>query len=325
METKILQPTKDNIKLASKALKAGNLVGVPTETVYGLGANAFDSKAVASIFAAKNRPQDNPLIVHIHKNYDLSKLTSYINKTAHKLLKAFTPGPLTLVLKSNNSVSPLVSRGLDTIAIRIPSHKVAQQLLKECDLPIAAPSANISSRMSATTALSVKQELDTRLPYIIDGGASQVGIESTVVDATKDTPIILRPGIITSEQIKKVCGKVEEITKVKDNEKVASPGMKYKHYSPNCPVYIADKVAQQYRHLQSLNLQPVVLGLEKHIKNLSLDKISLGKTNKDYAKNLYQSLRIAEQNFTAIILYGLKDEKFGHSIMNRVNKIVEKL
>lgn len=324
MTTKILRPTTKNIKKASEELHSNALVGIPTETVYGLGANAFSEEAVDKIFIAKNRPQDNPLIVHIHKDYDLNELVTEVNETAKKLMDKFMPGPLTLVLKSKQTVAKNVSRGLKTVAIRMPDHEVAIKLLKQCNLPLAAPSANISTRMSATTAKSVKEELNSKLKYILNGGTSNVGIESTVVDATGEVPIILRPGKITAKQIKDVCGKVEEVKKIKENEKVASPGMKYKHYSPSCPVEIVKYVDMQYNAAIKNGFNPVVLGLKDDLVNANmLNTISLGKTLEDYAKNLYSALRKAEKKYNYILIYKVRATGLGKAIMNRVNKIVK--
>lgn len=324
MKTKILRPTKRNIKRVCKQLNQNELIGLPTETVYGLGANAFSDEAVSKIFLAKNRPQDNPLIVHVHKSYDLTKLVTKIPMNAIKLMKKFMPGPLTLVLESKGTVSQLVSRGLNTIAIRMPDHPVAISLLKECNLPLAAPSANISTRMSATTAKSVKEELNGKLKYILNGGTSHVGIESTVVDVTGDVPIILRPGKITKEQIKKICGDCEEVKKLKQNQKVASPGMKYKHYSPSCEVEIVTDLKEQYMKAINNGLRPVVMGLNSDLNQLrAVNKISLGDTVEDYAKNLYNALRKAEKNYGFILIYKVRAQGLGKAIMNRVNKIVK--
>lgn len=326
-ETKILKPTKNNIKICAGAIKKGQLVGMPTETVYGLGANAFDEKAVNSVFVAKNRPQDNPLIVHVHKKYDLNLLVSEITPLAKTILKRFTPGPITLVMKSNGKVANAVSRGLNTVAIRIPKHKIAQKFLKECNLPIAAPSANISSRMSATTAQFVKDELDGKLPYILDGGECEVGIESTVVDVTGDTPIILRPGKITKEQLLKAAKKVNEKTKYSENDKVASPGVKYKHYSPKIPVFVCEhkqysKARQVYRHMQENSLNPVILCLKHEIKHFEgFNVISFGKKFEHMAKNLYKYLRYAEKSFDAVVICNVENQGLGSAINNRVSKM----
>ncbi len=327
MLTTILKPTKQNIRLCAETLKNGDLVGMPTETVYGLAANAFSDQAVANIFVAKNRPQDNPLIVHVHKDYDLLELVSEITPLAKKLLKKFTPGPITMVFKSNGAVSKSVSRGLNTVAIRIPNHKIAQKLLKECNLPIAAPSANLSSRMSATNAQAVLEELSGKLPYILDGGTCQVGIESTVVDVTGDQPIVLRPGKITKEQLLRVANSVDEKTKYVSGEKIASPGVKYKHYSPSIPVYVCpngryNEAKNAYQAMLERGLNPVVLGKSGEKRHFGkLNFLSIGNSTKEVAKKLYESLRIAEKHHTGIVLCAVKAEGFGVSVLNRMNKM----
>lgn len=326
-KTQILKPTKQNIELAKAALLNGDLVGMPTETVYGLAANALDSSAIEKIFIAKNRPQDNPLIVHVHKDYDLNSLVKSIPNNAKKLIKHFTPGPLTIIFESKGTISPLVSRGLGTIAIRIPNHKVAAKLLKQSNLPLAAPSANISSRMSATTAQEVYDELAGKLPVILDGKKCSVGIESTVIDVTSEIPTILRPGIITKKQIEKVIGTVNEKTKLVEGQKVQSPGMKYKHYSPSVPVYVAkrdqiNQVLQAYKGQTDSNKNPVIIyqNNDKHyFKNYNT--VLIGKNNVVSAKKLYTALRVAEKQYDYIFIYETSKNDIGDSVMNRILKM----
>ena len=208
---------------------------MPTETVYGLGGNAFDDTAVKKIFEVKGRPNDNPLIAHVHREYDLSKIIDYDPPYAKKLREAFLPGPLTLVYPSTNKVSPYVSCGLNTLAVRIPSHEGAQAFLREVDIPIVAPSANLSKHVSPTSAQHVYEDFEGKIPLILDGGACEGGIESTVCDVTGDIPVILRPGLITREMIAGVVGDCGEYTPdFTKKEKVKSPGLLYKHYSPRC-------------------------------------------------------------------------------------------
>lgn len=325
--TKILKPTKKNIELASQELKGGNLVGMPTETVYGLAANAFSEEAVSKIFIAKNRPQDNPLIVHVHKNYNIYSLVSDVSPMAKKLLNAFTPGPITLVFKSKGSVCESVSKGLGTIAIRIPEHKVAQKLLKTCNLPIAAPSANISSRMSATNAKAVFEELNGKLPIILDGKSSKIGIESTVVDVTGEYPIILRPGKITQNMIERVVNQVTEKTVYEKNQKVVSPGVKYKHYLPSVPVYVAkegeyEEANKVYNSLKAKNLNPIIVCLKNEKKHFKNNQVAvIGANSISLAKNLYSFLRKLEKEYSHIIIMSVNNQGFGLSVMNRINKM----
>ncbi len=235
METKIKKICADSIAEAKTILSNGGVVAIPTETVYGLGGNAFDDDAVRKIFEVKGRPNDNPLIAHVHTGYDLSKIIDYDPPYAQKLREAFLPGPLTLVYPSTGKVSPFVSCGLDTLAVRVPAHEGAQALLKELDIPIVAPSANVSKHVSPTSAKHVLDDFEGKIPLILDGGSCEGGIESTVCDVTGEIPVILRPGLITREQIAKVVGDCLEYTpNFEKKEKVKSPGVLYKHYAPRC-------------------------------------------------------------------------------------------
>ena len=201
MQTKITPVTPESLAEAKKIIFDGGVVGMPTETVYGLGGNAFDDGAVKRIFEVKGRPNDNPLIAHVHTDYDLSKIIDYDPPYAQKLREAFLPGPLTLVYPSTGKVSPYVSCGLDTLAVRVPSHAGAQAFLKEVDIPIVAPSANLSKHVSPTSAMHVYEDFEGKIPLILDGGECEGGIESTVCDVTGDIPVVLRPGLITREMI----------------------------------------------------------------------------------------------------------------------------
>lgn len=232
----IKSATSQSIAEAADVLKSGGLVGMPTETVYGLAANALDGEAVAKIFTAKGRPSFNPLIIHVP---DLASAGDYVevSEQAEACAHAFWPGPLTLILprKSNCPISELASAGLETLAIRVPSHEVAQELLKTCKLPLAAPSANASGGLSPTTPAHVHDSLGDKVDMILAAGACAVGLESTVLDLSGDGPAILRPGGVTAEQIADVLG-VEVAVDGGDAEKPKSPGMLLKHYSPNTPV-----------------------------------------------------------------------------------------
>ena len=230
METKVVQITNESLANAREIILQGGVVGMPTETVYGLGGNAFDNEAVKRIFEIKGRPNDNPLIAHVHLDYDLSKIIDFDPPYAKKLREAFLPGPLTLVYPSKGKVSPYVSCGLDTLAVRVPAHEGAQDFLKSVDIPIVAPSANLSKHVSPTTAMHVFEDFDGKIPLILDGGTCVGGIESTVCDVTGEIPVILRPGLITREMIADVVGACEEYTpNLERGEKVKSPGVLYKH------------------------------------------------------------------------------------------------
>jgi L-threonylcarbamoyladenylate synthase len=242
METQIYNADKQILQQAAELLKAGEVVGFPTETVYGLGANAINAAAVKKIFEAKGRPQDNPLIVHIANKQDLFRYGKDISNKAVALADRFWPGPLTLVVKSADVIASEVTCGLDTVGIRCPENEIARELIRLSDLLIAAPSANRSGRPSPTTAQHVFEDMNGRIPMIVDGGACRVGVESTVISMVADIPIILRPGIISREDVEAVIGPVDLSPSIdaqlSDDSKVQSPGMKYRHYAPLCPLHI---------------------------------------------------------------------------------------
>ncbi|MBQ2700257.1 MAG: threonylcarbamoyl-AMP synthase [Clostridia bacterium] len=233
--TQLLKADSSSIAAAASLLRQGQLVAFPTETVYGLGANALDAQAVLSIFAAKGRPADNPLIVHVAEIEDLEPLCQ-VTDLAKQLMAAFWPGPLTLLLKKKSVVPMEVTAGLDTVAVRMPSHPVAHQLLAACRVPVAAPSANRSGKPSPTLAQHVWDDMNGRIPMILDGGSCQVGVESTVLDVTCNPPCILRPGGVTKEMLETVLPEVtvagSVLRPLEKGEKALSPGMRYQHYAP---------------------------------------------------------------------------------------------
>ena len=326
MNTQILPIDDNSLRLAKQIIESGGVVGFPTETVYGLGANAFDDSAVKRIFEIKGRPNDNPLIVHVHKDYDLSQLVYDVPEYAKLLAKAFLPGPLTMVYKSKGVVSPAVSCGLDTLAVRIPSHSGAQRFLKEVNLPIAAPSANLSKHVSPVTARHVYEDLKGRIEYILDGGKCSGGIESTVLDCTGEVPCVLRSGLVTKEMIAQVVGECDEYV-LKDGERVRSPGMKYKHYSPRCETklfYYEDRFKAFSLCKEKLN-QGVKAYLlcdsqtaeQTDIKNV----LCLGRTECEIAANLYDKLREGEEIAQLIIgIAPKKQDGVMVGVMNRMSK-----
>lgn len=238
MRTEVKKISDDSMTEAAYLIQSGALVAFPTETVYGLGADALNPKAVLKIFTAKNRPADNPLIVHIADLSELSRLVADVSTLTQKIIDAFWPGPLSIVFKKSELVPDEATAGLDTVVIRFPSHPTALQLISMAGTPIAAPSANRSGNVSPTTAQHVLEELDGAIPLILDDGTIEFGLESTVIDCTSSIPTLLRPGSITKEQIEEVVGPVNVAG---DLEKPASPGMKYKHYSPSTPVLLFKK------------------------------------------------------------------------------------
>ncbi len=238
-----LKPDDKILLPAAELLRAGKLVAFPTETVYGLGANALNPEAVRAIFAAKGRPADNPLIVHVAKISDLEKVVREISPLARLLMEKFMPGPLTLVLPRSELVPDVVTAGLDTVAVRLPEHPVARRLIELASVPVAAPSANRSGRPSPTLAEHVLEDMNGRIPLIVDGGPSDFGVESTVLDVTGSVPVILRPGAVTIEELQAVAGTVLVAGASPApalNTTPRSPGMKYRHYAPGTPLCIAE-------------------------------------------------------------------------------------
>lgn len=258
MQTEILpaltggnELNKESIDSAAALLRVGEVVGIPTETVYGLAANAFDEKAVAKIFKAKGRPQDNPLIVHISAFEEIRELVSAVPEAAKKLADAFWPGPLTIILPKSSRIPDAVSAGLPSVAVRMPSHSVARAVIARAGVPLAAPSANLSGSPSPTNAKTVFDDMQGRIPLILDGGGSRVGVESTVITLCTEVPRVLRPGGVTVEQLRAVLGAVEVddavLHQLKAGEKAASPGMKYKHYAPRADITIVRGSLAQFR------------------------------------------------------------------------------
>lgn len=252
MKTQVLPVTQESIALAAKLLKQGELVALPTETVYGIAADARNGEAVHKIFEAKGRPQDNPLIVHICGMDMLDGIVSEVPERAKKLAAAFWPGPLTMVMPRGPEVSEVTCAGLDTVGVRMPSHPVVQAVIKASGVAFAAPSANLSGKPSPTNAQDTLADMDGRLPLILDGGESAVGVESTVVSVTGDHPMLLRPGYITKEQMEAVLGEEVLVSpaileKLKEGEVARSPGMKYKHYAPKAQVTILRGDFEAYR------------------------------------------------------------------------------
>lgn len=303
MQTNIKPITAESIAEAKERILQGEVVAMPTETVYGLGGNAFDDAAVQKIFVVKGRPNDNPLIAHVHSDYDLSRIVDYVPPYAEKLQKAFLPGPLTLVYPSTGKVSPYVSCGLNTLAVRVPSHAGAQALLRAVDIPVVAPSANLSKHVSPTSAQHVYDDFQGKIPLILDGGVCEGGIESTVCDVTGDHPVILRPGLVTREQIAEVVGICDEyVPNFESKEKVKSPGLLYKHYSPRCQTQLfsaeeLERAAIVCAKAKAEGTRVCVLCEEKFLPIFAqsgFPTLNLGKTGQEMAARLYDLLRQAE-------------------------------
>ncbi|WP_409299409.1 L-threonylcarbamoyladenylate synthase [Peribacillus sp. SCS-26] len=338
MQTKywIVDNHVDNLKSYSQLeeaaayLRDNETVAFPTETVYGLGANATNDAAVRKIYEAKGRPSDNPLIVHIASKSQLNYITENVPEKAGKLMDAFWPGPLTLIFqKKQGALSSLVTAGLDTVAVRMPAHPVALAVIEKSGLPIAAPSANTSGKPSPTTAKHVFQDLNGKIAGIVDGGAAGVGVESTVLDCTGNVPVILRPGGITREQLEAVIGTVRSDASLIDpNEAPKSPGMKYKHYAPQAELTLVNGSPE---FLQSLiderraeGFKVGVLTTEENADFYRADEVLTAGSRSDLgsvASGLYGALRrFDELNVQIIFGETYPVEGMGQAVMNRLTK-----
>ncbi|APH03375.1 L-threonylcarbamoyladenylate synthase [Bacillus weihaiensis] len=325
-----LSTSYPHLSQAAALLKENEVVAFPTETVYGLGANACSDVAVKKIFEAKGRPSDNPLIVHIASVDKLEEIVSHIPNSAYKLIESFWPGPLTLVLeKQDKTLSTFVTAGLDTVAVRMPDHPVALEIISRSEVPIAAPSANRSGKPSPTQASHVYHDLNGRIAGIVDGGSTGVGVESTVVDCTSDIPTILRPGGITKEQLEAVIGQVEVDKALVDEEQAPkSPGMKYTHYAPNAPVIVVqgddaffqDVIKQHEQEGRKVG----VLATKEGKTVLKANKIIECGSRSDLhtvARDLYDVLRAFDQEDVDLILSeSFPQDGVGEAVMNRLLK-----
>lgn len=291
----------EEIKIQAKLLREGKTVIFPTETVYGLGANALDENAVKKIYEAKGRPSDNPLIVHIYEKEEVYDLAKDISDKAKLVIEKLWPGPITIILNKKDIIPYKTSGGLDTVAIRMPSNIIARAIIKEAGIPIAAPSANISGRPSPTKAKHVYEEMNGRVDGIVLGGDSNFGLESTVLDLTEETPMILRPGSITKEVLEELLGEVKldpSLSKKEDNQKAKAPGMKYKHYSPNADVYIisgkrenvAIKINDMIKSNREKGLKTGVMCTSKNREFYDGEVIDLGNSLEEVASNLFDAL-----------------------------------
>ena len=310
MNTLHLHDTTEDIAAAGQLLKAGELVAIPTETVYGLAANALDADAVAGIFAAKERPADNPLIVHIDDKAAVYTLCAEVNDKAETLMDAFWPGPLTIILPRASVVPDIVSAGLPTVAVRMPSHEAAQAIIRAAGVPLAAPSANRSGSPSPTTAARVAADMDGRIAAIVNGGDCEVGVESTVISLCGDVPLLLRPGGITPAQLESAIGTVaiaDSITRpLQEGEVVASPGMKYKHYAPRAQVTIVKGDAAAFAAFVNARADEGVMAMafDGETDTLTVPYVTYGTRNNSLsqAQRLFEALREADDR-GATVLY----------------------
>lgn len=341
METKIVRIEdrdydEELLRLPAEALAEGRTVAFPTETVYGIGANALDESAIKKIYKAKGRPSDNPLIVHVTSLEAVETLVDEISPVAQKLMDAFWPGPLTIIFKKSIAVPELVTAGLATVAIRMPSHPIAKALIEKSGVPVAAPSANLSGKPSPTSGEHVIEDLDGRVDYIVVGDHTDVGLESTVVDATGDVAMILRPGGVTKEALEQVLGQVniDPALKIGVSEKVIpkSPGMKYTHYAPEAEVLIiqgeevamVEMIQNMCKRFVTSGKRVGIMTCDEHMKDYDCGVVlSLGSLEdmSSVAQKLFGTLRNFDEHGVDIILaeaYG--EEGIGSAVMNRLRK-----
>lgn len=326
MKTFRLTRDDKDIKFAGGLIRVGELVAFPTETVYGLGADALNEEAVKSVYVAKGRPSDNPMIVHISKAEDLPELIkggkNALGRDEIKLIEAFWPGPLTMVFPKSDIVPDVTTGGLDSVAVRMPSNEIALRFIDAAGRPIAAPSANLSGKPSPTTAEDVLEDMDGKIAAVVMGDQCSVGIESTVLDLTGAQPVILRPGIITPEWIGEILGKEISydpalLTKPTDEEnfKPKSPGMKYKHYAPKAAVMLIEGSNEAFEKKAS------ILGKLAHEKNMKTAVLNYCDSAKKAAHGLFADLReLDRQGFDLILIKSLEEVGLGFSVMNRMLK-----
>ena len=328
------KPDDGIIERASSLIRSGEIVAFPTETVYGLGANALDPLAISKIYQIKGRPSDNPLIVHIGDLNMLSGLVSTIPPREMRMIKKFWPGPITLIFKKSKSVPKITTGGLGTVAVRMPRNKIALALIKRSGLPIAAPSANLSGKPSPTNASHVKEDLNGKVKLILDGGRTEIGIESTVIDMTPRIPVILRPGGISKERIEDEIGEVrfhDTLLGIRSKSKKInkSPGMKYRHYSPNARVVIVEgsktraeqKIIELTKKLKDDGKRVSIMTANRSLKpNANIIQF-LGNNLDTIARNLFANLRKADKDhIDVIVVQGINYNNTGFAIMNRLKK-----
>ena len=330
MKTKLLGTNETDILSAGEIIANGGLVAFPTETVYGLGASAFDPAAAKKIYAAKGRPSDNPLIVHIADKSQIAEIAVEITPDAQKVIDAFMPGPITIILNKKSTVPDDVTAGLDTVAIRFPANETAQRLIKAAGVPIAAPSANLSGKPSPTTAAHVIADMTGRIDAIIDGGSCEVGVESTIVDFTGEKPEILRPGGVTYDDLKAagldVLINKNILKSIGADEVPKSPGMKYKHYAPNAEVTVVEGEREAVQRkikelLKTVNGKTAGVLAMYGAEYDDAVILTAGESNREYAKNLFAALREFD-NLGVEVVFAEFCEKdgYGLAVKNRLYK-----
>ncbi len=342
MNTRIVAVTdvrrqQDVLEEAGRILKEGGLVAFPTETVYGLGANGLDGKACAGIYEAKGRPSDNPLILHVANRPMVEHVAAEVPWMAERLMAAFCPGPITLVMRKAPQVPDSITGGLGTVGIRMPDHDVARAMIRAAGVPIAAPSANTSGRPSPTTAEAVYHDLKGKIPLVLDGGACHFGVESTIVDCTGETAVILRPGAVTREMLEEVLGKVDIDPALVDESAIPkAPGMKYRHYAPKVPLTLLegnpsgmeDAFRKAIEQRQEKHKKVGIIASEETIAAIGgmIPKellVSYGHRGDlpAIAANIYEALRsFDDADADCLLAEGTDEEELGLAIMNRLHK-----
>jgi L-threonylcarbamoyladenylate synthase len=302
---------------AAAFIRRGGVVAFPTETVYGLGADVFDENAIRKIFAAKNRPADNPLIAHVGAIDQIRALTSQITTSAEKLIEAFFPGPLTIVLPRASAVPLIATAGLDTIGVRMPANELAQNFLRECGVPVVAPSANMSGRPSPTTWQAVYEDLNDRIDCILQGEPTTIGLESTVVDCTGANPILLRKGAVSLERLREIVPEISEAG-FDDFDTARSPGLKHRHYSPNANVMIADNVSTLV-----LTETDAYIGVQRPAGNSSHFRIC--NSVEEYAASLFEFFRECDRlGIENIFCESVSESGIGAALMDRIRRASDK-
>lgn len=299
---------------AAEFIKRGSIVAFPTETVYGLGANVFDETAIARIFEAKRRPNDNPLIAHVGEIEQINQVVSEITPIARKFIEAFFPAPLTLVLPKADKIPLIATANLETIGVRMPQNQLAQDFLKNCDVPLVAPSANLSGKPSPTNWEAVYEDLNGRIDCILQGEATEIGLESTVVDCTSKIPLILRTGAVSLEDLRKVVPETENY-QIKENEIVRSPGLKHRHYSPLARVILTDNGQRTTDNGQ----RTAFIGLNEVEGNFAVVKIC--KSVEEYAHEVFAFFRECDhQNIETIYCETVEETGIGAALMDRLRR-----
>ncbi len=328
METVVIDITTEYeraLEEAKRLINDGEVIGIPTETVYGLAANALNEDAVKKIFVAKGRPSDNPLIVHIAKFEDLEPLVSEIPEKVKIMAEHFWPAPLTMIMKKSERISNVVSGNLDTVAVRMPKSDYARAIIEVCGCPLAAPSANLSGSPSPTNAKYVYDDMNGRIPLIIDGGSSEIGVESTVISFAEDPPRLLRPGGVTLEEMTELIGEIvvddAVLNKLEDGAVASSPGMKYKHYAPTADITIIKSDFNTFKSLCESEENITALVFDGESEKLSCPAVTYGKENDGFSQSarLFDALRELDEIGAAKVLARCPETKgMGLAVYNRL-------